>query len=554
MASPDIQDVDDEAVDLRVYLGVLGRRWKVAVGVTILALVASLLLSFTQPTRYRATADLLIRTQTSESLISDSPSANADDARTLNNEVQLFESESVEQAVEEVYDGPLDPADVDAAIVSDTSDVVRATLTSEDAKEGARLVNLYIETFIEVRQAQQVDELLSIGSEIQTKIDDLGARITSVRAPLDDLERRAAANPADRALAAQRDAEAESLSATLTPLESQRAFFQSQLEQLDLIADITGSGRAQVVRGAKAEGAVSPSPARDAAVALVLGAVLGIGLAFLVDTLDERIRSTADLERVAAGLPTLALVPELVRGDDAFVAVRDEPHSRAAESFRGLRTALKFAAIDHPFRVIQITSPTAGEGKTTTVANLAMALAQGGDRVAVVCCDLRRPRLHERMQVNLRPGLTDVLVGDVDLNSAVQRTAANIYVVPAGSPPPNPSELLSTEKAFAIVQSLAQQVDIVLLDCPPVLPVTDALVVSRMADATVVVVDSRSTERRALRRTLQQLAQIGAPVVGIVLNGLPETGEYGYGYSGRYTSPDGEAAGPTASRRRAARR
>lgn len=562
MGTGESQDAEEEAVDLRVYLAVLARRWKVVVAVTALALVAALLISFTQPTKYRATADLLIQAQPSKSIITDSQSVNVNAAaRSLNNEVQLFESESVEKAVEEAYGGPLHPQDVDASVVSDTADLVRATLTSKDADEGAKLVNLYVETFIKVRQTQQVDELLDVGTEIQTKIADLSTRIAQERAPLDDLERRVAANPGNAALAAERDAKAQALSPTLTPLESQRAYFQSQLEQLDLIADITGSGGVRVVRGAEPKGPVSPSPARDAAVALALGLVLGVGIAFLVDTLDERIRTVADLERVAPGVPALALVPAIDQTAPQFLAIRDDPNGAAAEAFRGLRTALKFAAIDHPFRVVQVTSPTAGDGKTTTVANLALALAQGGDRVAVVGCDLRRPRLQERLGVDLRPGFTDVLVGDIELNSAVQRTEANIYVVSAGSHAPNPSELLSTQKAATVIQFLGQQVDIVLLDCTPVLPVTDALVVSRMADATVVVVDSRSTERRALRRTLQQLEQIGAPIVGIVLNGLPEGGDYGYGYGYSYSASSndkGKRTAPAKARppapRRAAKR
>lgn len=538
VVAADVPESEDEAVDLRVYLAVLARRWKVVAAVAVFTLVASLALSFTQSTRYRATADLLIQSS-QDTDIGNTQSVNVNEAaRLLNNEVQLFESEAVEQAVEDAYDGPLDPAGVQASVVSDTSDVVRATLTSSNAVEGAKLVNLYTTTFIEVRRTQQVDELLKIGSEIQTKIDDLQRRITETRAPLDALDRRLASDPGSDSLNQQRETLAQQLAPTLTPLESQRAFLQTQREQVNLRAELTSSGGASVIRTAKAEGAVSPTPTRDAAIALVLGVVLGVGLAFLVDTLDERIRGSADLERIAGGLPTLALVPESTRNDPTFVAARDDAHSIQAEAFRGLRTALKFAAIDRPFRVVQITSASAGEGKTTTVSNLAVAIAQAGDRVAVVCCDLRRPRLHERMQASLQPGLTDVLLGDVDLTAAVQRTPFGVYVVPAGSPPPNPSELLSTEKAAAVVRSLAQEVDLVILDCPPVLPVTDALVVSRLADATVVVADSRSTERRAIRRTLQQLQQVGAPVVGLVLNGLPEGGEYGYGYGygGRYIS------------------
>ena len=536
-ADPDISE--DDAVDLRVYLAVLGRRWKVAVAVMALTLLASLALSFSQSTKYRAVSELLIRPHTNEQLIGNSPVANVNEtARQLNNEVRLFESESVEAAVDKAYDGPLDPKGVQATVVSDTSDIVRATLTSTDAKETSELLNLYVSTFVKVRRLQQVDELLIVGTEIQAKVNDLTTRISEIRAPLDAVERRLETDPGSSSLAEQRASLTQSLSPALTPLESQRGFYQSQLEQLDLIADITSSGGAQVIRKASVPtNPVSPSPMRDGAVALVLGAVLGVGLAFLIDTLDERIRGAGDLERISGGLPTLALIPEVTKGhDDLYVSTRDDARSPAAEAYRSLRTALKFASIDHPFQVIQFTSATSGEGKTTAVANLANAIAQGGDRVAVVCCDLRRPKVQERMKVNLRPGLTDVILGDVTLDAAVQRTASNVYVVAAGSPPPNPSELLSSEKAAAIIKALAEQVDVVILDCTPVLPVTDALVVSRLADATVVVADARSTERKALRRTLQLLHQVGAPVVGIVLNGLPEGSEYGYGYGYRYVS------------------
>jgi capsular exopolysaccharide synthesis family protein len=283
---------------------------------------------------------------------------------------------------------------------------------------------------------------------------------------------------------------------------------------------------------------VSPKPIRDAAIALVLGLVLGIGLAFLIDTLDERIRGVADLELVTAGLPTLALVPEMEKGHtDTFVATRDQTKSPQAEAYRSLRTAVKFAGLDRPLKVIQLTSPSQGEGKTTAVANLAVALAQGGDRVAIVCCDLRRPRVQERFDVPLAPGFTDVLAGDASLADALRRYDANILILPAGSPPPNPSELLSSNKAAAVIKALAEEFDVVLVDSPPVLPVTDALVVSRFVDATLVVVDSRSTARKAVARTLQMLAQVNAPTLGVVLNGLPDGGAgYGYGYS--YGAPE----------------
>ena len=542
---------DEDAVDLRAYLAVLGRRWKVAVLVVVLTVFAALALSFSQGKQYRAQSELLIRQRNAEALIADTPVIAANEAaRQLNNEVRLFESEAVRQAVDEAYDGALDVDDVSASVVSDASDVVKASVTAADPDDAAELVNVYVSTFLEVRRVQRVEELLAVGTEIRTKVDELTAQIAEVRAPLDDIERRLQENPGNASLLAQRASTAESLAPTLTPLESQRAFYQSQLEELDFVADVESAGGAQVITTAEAPSSpVSPNPIRDGAVALVLGAVLGVGVAFLVDTLDERIRSAGDLERVAGGLPTLALIPESPRGSDAtFVAARDDARGPMAEAFRTLRTAVKFAAIDHPIGVIQVTSAAAGEGKTTTVANLAVALAQGGDRVAVVCCDLRRPKLQERMGVSLVPGLTDVLLGEVTLDEAVRRYDTNVFVLPAGSLPPNPSELLSSQKATAVIRALAEKVDLVVIDCTPVLPVTDSLVVSRMSDATIVVADARTTDRKALRRTLQLLGQVNAPTIGLVLNGLPEGGDYGYGYGYGYIA-DHNGSGDGARRR-----
>jgi capsular exopolysaccharide synthesis family protein len=529
--------LEDDELDLRAYLGVLRRRWVTIAAVVVVAVVAALLLAVREESRYRADAELLIRQNESSALVDGTPVVNANEAeRALNNEVELFESGTVEQAVHEAYDGPLDPEAVKATVAGEASDVLRASVVSTDPDEAERLLDRYVQTFIEVRRSQETNELLAVGTEIQAKIDELAAQITEVRRPLEDLDAQLGGDPENQGLIDQREELARELSPRLAPLESRRSFYQSQLEDLELTADITRTGGAQLLTAAEAtESPVSPKPVRDATIALVLGLVLGVGVAFLRDSLDERIRSVADLEQIAHGVPTLALVPEVEKGhDNHFVAVRDDPRSVQAESFRSLRTAVKFAALDSPIKVLQITSPSQGEGKTTAVANLAVALAQGGDRVAVVCCDLRRPRVQDRFDVPLTPGLTDVLVGDATLGQALRRYEQNVLILPAGTPPPNPSELLSSNTAGAVIRALAEEFDVVLVDSTPVLPVTDALVVNRLVDATVVVVDSRRTARKAVRRCLQLLGQVNAPVLGLVLNGLPAGGQYGYGYGYGY--------------------
>jgi polysaccharide biosynthesis transport protein len=536
----DVAPSEDEELDLRAYLGVVRRRWKAIALVVLLVVGAAVAYSASQRPLYRASSEILIAQRSTETLFTGEVRLPQEAERQLNNEVRILESGDVRRAVSEVYEGPLDPDDVGAAVGSDTSDVIEVSTTAGSAEDAAELVNQYVEVFIELRRAERVDELLQAGSEIQTQIDDIDSRIADIRAPLDAVEDQLAQNPGDAGLQTERDELVEQLANQLTPLESQRAFYQQQLEDLELTAGIAQAGGARVLTVAEAESEpVSPKPIRDAAIAVVLGLVLGVGLAFLLDNLDERIRGSSDLARISGGMPTIGLIPEVegrATADAAYVALRDDARSAAAEAYRSLRTSVKFSAIEHPLKVIQVTSPTSGEGKTTTIANLAVALAQGGDRVAVVCCDLRRPRVHERFRMPLAPGFTDVLLGDAELSRALRRDSDRLFVLPAGSPPPNPSELLSTGRASAVVSALRSEFDVVLLDTTPVLPVTDALVVSRLADATLVVADGRSTKRSALERCLALLRQVNAPVIGLVLNGVTPDQGYSYGYGSAYQS------------------
>jgi polysaccharide biosynthesis transport protein len=546
--------VEDE-LDIRAWLTVLRRRWRAIVAVALVAVAAAVALSLRQDEKYRAEADLLIRQLSTETLFTeDNGRTSVDPERQLNNEVRFLESGAIRGAVDDAYEGPLNPSDVDSTVSSDTSDVVTVSVIATDPNEAADLVNTYVNTFIEERRQQRVDELLAAGSEIQTQVDELSAEIAEVRTPLDVAEAALREDPTDEALIARRDAAAAQVSGRIAGLQSRQSFYLAQLEDLEVTAQIAGLGGAQVLTPAEVPDVpVSPKPVRDAVVALLLGVLLGVATAFLLENLDERIRSVADLERVAAGRPTLAMIPEGERraANLAFVAARDEPGSVQAEAFRSLRTAVKFAAIETPIQVVQVTSAVAGEGKTTTVANLALALAQGGDRVAAVDCDLRRPTLHERFGLPPTPGFTDVLVGDVALSAALRRYDDSLMVLPAGSHAPNPSELLSSSRAASVIAALAEEFDIVVMDTTPVLPVTDSLVVSRVADAVLVVADAQSTRRNSLRRTLQLLDQVSAPTLGVVLNGVTGDSAYGYayGYGYGYSAPPGRDRDPVNGRK-----
>ncbi len=540
----------ENELDLRAYLVILRRRWRWIVGTALVALAATLALSLQEDPRYRATAELLIRSQAPEAVLDDPSPVAVDAGRALNNEIGILESGSVRDAVRETYEGPLDVGTVSATASSDRSDIVRVSASGTDPDAVAELANTYVATFVEFRRRQRIDELLAAGAEIQILIDRLEPEIAAVRAPLDEAEAALAEDPEDEAARAERDRVADRIAAELAPLESQQNFNRQQLEDLELIAGLTRTGGAQVLTEAVPPASpVSPEPTRNAITSVVLGLMAGVGLAFAREYLDESIRTVEDLDRLGGGrVATLGVIP--AGGDDVGSLVGaaggDDGASLSAEAYRALRTSVRFAGLERRVKVLQVTSSTVGEGKTTTVGNLAHAFSQAGQRIVVVCCDLRRPQVHELFDEEQSPGLSDVLLEEATLSEALRRTSSGLYLLPAGTRPPNPSELLGSDRAQQVIAALAEEFDLVLLDSTPVLPVTDAIVVSRLADSTLVVAQARQTRRHHVSQTLALLRQVDAPVLGFVLNRVPTRGRGAYAYPYAYAYDPGRA-GPNGS-------
>jgi succinoglycan biosynthesis transport protein ExoP len=275
---------------------------------------------------------------------------------------------------------------------------------------------------------------------------------------------------------------------------------------------------------------ISPKPTRNLALGVVLGLLLGLGLALLRDLLDTTIKGEKDCAEVTdatviggIGFDTDAPKHPLI--------VQADPHSPRAEAFRTLRTNLQFVnAANHP-RSIVFTSSIPGEGKTTTTANLAITMAASGARVCLLEGDLRRARLLEYMGMEGSVGLTNVLIGQAELGDVLQQfTDTGVYVIGAGSVPPNPSELLGSSAMIETLRELESRFDVVIIDSPPLLPVTDAAVLSSIAGGTVVVVGAGLVDRDHLARSLQSLDAVNGRVLGLVLNLLPTKGGDAYYY------------------------
>lgn len=219
------------------------------------------------------------------------------------------------------------------------------------------------------------------------------------------------------------------------------------------------------------------------------------------------------------------------------VVTRDDPKSPAAEAFRTLRTNLQFTGLDKPVHSVLITSAGPGEGKTTVAANLAVAVAQSGRRVIVMGADLRKPTIHSALDVSNRVGVTNVLTGHIRWQEAIQETDTDgLHVLAAGPVPPNPAELLASQRMSDLLSELKEAYDIVIIDAPPVIAVTDAGVLSRVVDGVLMVVSVGITPRDVARVAKEQLQQVGARILGVVVNRLSEEAGYYYYYYHRYYS------------------
>jgi len=315
-----------------------------------------------------------------------------------------------------------------------------------------------------------------------------------------------------------------------------------------MLASSGGEVRAQTIVAASPPGSpVSPNVSRNLALALLAGLFLGIGFALLRHNLDTRVRTAKDLAEMS-GKPVLATIPIRKGADTSRVFMESDPFSPHAEAIRRLRTNLMFVDVTTRKHSFLVTSPMPSEGKTTTAVNLAIAMADAGTKVLLVDADLRNPSVARTMGLEGSVGLTTVLLGRASLDDMlVQWGHGELFVLPAGEIPPNPSELLGSEAMRDLFAELAQRFDFVLVDTPPVLPVTDAMVVDTLTGGSLMVVAANRTKKRHVAEAIKAFENAGAKLAGMALNMAPLESVAYYGYyrqdgSTVGGSPDDEAS------------
>lgn len=525
----------EEPLDLRHYLDVLLRRKWLIVGCVVIVTAVAVALSVRETPMYRSSTELLLQSNEAEQRLAGSGQAGTDRNR-VQTEIGVVESDLVRRAVAEEL-GYLPEVDVSA---QGETDIIEISATSPEPETAAEVANTYARVYVEWRRQRTIDDLLAAQETVQAEISALQDQLAALQQPVQDLENQllAAETEAERERIRDEIAELQaSTQAERSSLENTLALYRSEISSLQVSQRVTRTGGVQIISDANVPtDPYAPKPLQSGFLGGAVGLMLGVGFAFLRETLDDRVRTREELERVT-GWTTIGLVPVIPRPKDrdSDLATLDAPTSAAAEAYRSLRTAVQFIGLDAPLDMVLVTSAKPAEGKTTTAANLAVTLAQAGKRVILLDADLRKPRLHKEFGLPNSAGFTTMLLDSRLGSDTFHRTKVpNLVVVPSGPPPPNPSELLSLGVTRKVITLLCEECDVLLVDSPPVLPVTDALILSGYADGVIVVANAKGAEAKSLRRTRELLDQVNAKVMGVSVNQIDTNAGYGYGYGYEY--------------------
>lgn len=389
--------------------------------------------------------------------------------------------------------------------------------------QGSNFTVRKVKSYAELATSPRVLEPVIETVGLDDSTTSLAARVEAEQ-PADTVLITLSVSDASPDIAAQTaDAIAENLSVVVPELERSAESTQAPVA-ISVVRNATVPARP-----------ISPNATLTVTLAMLLGLFAGVGLAFLREVLDTKIRSQADVQK----LTDASLIGAITFDDHAVghpLIVQESPGAPRAEAFRRLRTNLQFLEPTDGSRIFVITSALPGEGKSTTSINLAITLADAGSRVLLVDADLRRPSVSGYLGLEGSVGLTTMLIGKVEAADAVQPWGTStLHILPSGQVPPNPSELLGSPAMAALLTEFGEAYDVVIIDTAPLLPVTDGAILAKMTGGAVVVVGAGITHRRQVSEALGALRTAGAKVLGVVVNRLSPVERPGYGYDGYYS-------------------
>lgn len=517
-------------MELRHYFSLFRKwLWLIILGTVVVGGAAYLINRASTPI-YRSTITLLVNQASGSSLTTDYTSVITSQqlAKTYG---ELLKKRPTLEAVIKNLNLNIAPerlaGQIQVTQVTNTT-LITVSVEDPDPARAAALANEIGKVFVQQVQNMQQSRFSSSEDNLTQQLQVLKDQIASTQQSL---------GAARLASPAQPD-EVTRLESALVQYQNSYANLLKSYEDLRLaqtrLTDSVTIAETAIVPGAP----VRPQTITNTLLAAVVGALLAAGAAFLIEYLDDTVKGPDDINTL--GLPNLGLIARLgpKSNDDRLVVVSD-PRSPSAEAFRALRTNIQFASVDRPLHVLLVTSAGPSEGKSTIAANLSAALAQAGKRVALLDADLRRPSQHRIFKMPNQSGLTHSLIQDkFALNGLLRPTPVDdLRIMVSGDLPPNPAELLGSNRVGRLLDELKNEVDIVIVDTPPCLVVTDAVALSKRADGVLVVVETGKTRRSALEQSVKTLQQVDANVLGVVLNKYSSKssgGYYNYQYYNSY--------------------
>jgi Mrp family chromosome partitioning ATPase/capsular polysaccharide biosynthesis protein len=534
--TPSLSADTQERDSLHEFVGVLRRRWVALVIPIVLTPLVALGHSILQDPRFSASADVLVTSGSVASALSDLPGLSSPDQPERNARTQVGLARLPRVAQRVIAEAPLfeEPATFlqrSSVSVLPDADILRFSVEDGSADAAQRLATIYAQQFSRYRNALDVEAIRRTRATIartMAKLAASGGRDSAVYAEL-----------------------------------------RSAMRQLTAAEAVQGSA-AILVQPAVTADQVAPRTMRDLVLALALGVILGIGLAFLVERLDTRVRTAEEAEAVV-GLPLLGEIPrppDMSETSRSTVSMLEYPYGSYAEGIRKLRANLEFANLDAGARTIMMTSALGGEGKTTTAADLAVALARSGRKVVLCDLDSRAPTLDRAFDLGERRGIVEVAFGLEPLEKALvsipiasarpparvapvasgalalsdpadrmvkreESARGELHVLPFGRRrPPSPADFVGSTTVRQLVAQLAETHDFVILDTPPFVPVSDALTISEYADAALIVTGLATSRRPTLRTVRKFASAFPTRVLGMVVTGVPDAPGYGPYYVG----------------------
>ena len=529
----------EHQTDLRQYLAILrARKWTIIL-ITVLVVGSALFFSYRQTPMYVSEARLLVKALPTDT-------SGFVSLPNLATEGQLVTSVPVATKVMEDLDLTSSPetliGNVTAEPTAELAQVLSIKFSSPDPTIAQAATNSFAENYIEFRR-ERADEALAAGREaIQDLVDSVTQQLSEIAGQIDEARRSGD------------DSLANTLEAQRSVLIARLGILQQRLDDVQPDRTIRLGGGEVIQPAALPARPASPDIVKNGFLALFLGLALGMGLAFLRERLDDRLRGRSDLEK-SLEIPVLATVPRFSTSKKRKeIVTESEPHGAASEAYRSLRTNLQYLLKQRDLKSLLITSASAGEGKTVTCVNLAITLARSGSKVILVSADLRRPTLESYFDLPSQKGLSSWLAEpDQDLSSFISDPGIdNLRVMTSGPVPHMPAELLTSRRLGQLIEALEDSCDILLIDSPPTLAVADAAILAAHVDGTLLVVNAHKTLRSVAMRATEELNRVGAGLLGIILNAFDPTAspyyyqpyQYGSGYRGEVSLSGDNGAQP----------